>query len=85
MMFSILNCMQVICYFQPVIEFDRNPNPLRDELLKDHKFELDKSDGGSLAVPISRTGGLGIEVDEDMLTKFHVPLTHTGVITKQLP
>ena len=67
---------------QPVIEFDRNPNPLRDELLKGHKFELDTSDGGSLAVPINGIGGLGIEVDEDVLARFHVPLTHTGVVKK---
>ena len=72
----------LIVSLQPVIEFDRNPNPLRDELLKDYKFELDKSDGGSLAVPLNGIGGLGIEVDEDMLKKFHVPLIHTGVITK---
>ena len=65
-----------------MIEFDRNPNPLRDELLKGHQFELEKSDGGSLAVPINKLGGLGIEVDEDVLQRFHVPLTHTGVVTK---
>ena len=57
---------------------------MRDELLKDYKFELDKSDGGSLAVPLNGIGGLGIEVDEDMLKKFHVPLIHTGVIIKNL-
>jgi hypothetical protein len=55
---------------------------LRDELLKDHKFELDKSDGGSLAVPFNGMGGLGIEVDEDVLEKFHVPLIHSGAVNK---
>ena len=48
--------------------------------MKDYRFELDKSDGGSLAVPLNGIGGLGIEVDEDMLKKFHVPLVHKGVI-----
>ena len=66
-----------------MIEFDRNPNPLRDELLKGHKFELDKSDGGSLAVPFNGIGGLGIEVDEDVLEKFHVPLIHSGAVVNQ--
>ena len=66
-------------FSKPVIEFDRNPNPLRDELLRDYTFELDKSDGGSLAVPINEIGGLGIEIDENMLKKFHVPLIHKGV------
>ena len=69
-------------YFQPVIEFDRIPNPLRDEIIKGHKFELETSDGGSIAVPISSEGGLGIEVDEDAITRFHVPLVHTGIVEK---
>ena len=66
--------------FQPVIEFDRNPNPLRDELLKGHKFVLDKACGGSLDVPFNDIGGLGIEVDETVLTKYNVPLVHTGFV-----
>jgi len=56
---------------EPMIEFDRNQNPLRDELLIDHKWTV--SDAGTLEVPMKRPG-LGIEVDESLVAKFHVPL-----------
>ena len=48
--------------------------------MKGHKFELDKTCGGSLDVPFNDVGGLGIEVDETVLEKYHVPLVHTGVV-----
>jgi len=54
---------------EPVIEFDRNPNPLRDELLSNWKFRL--TDSGCLKVPLS-TPGLGIQVDEAKLKRFEV-------------
>ena len=37
---------------EPMIEFDRNQNPLRDELLIDHKWTM--SDDGTLEVPMKR-------------------------------
>ena len=37
---------------EPMIEFDRNQNPLRDELLIDHTWTL--SDDGTLEVPMKR-------------------------------
>ena len=68
-----------------MIEFDRNHNPLRDELLINHTWTL--SDDGTLEVPMKRLvdilptspmiffrPGLGIEVDESLVAKFHVPL-----------
>ncbi len=49
---------------EPVVEYDRNRNPLRDDLLKTPiRFE-----SGRLFVP--EGPGLGIEVDEDLLTEF---------------
>ena len=35
-----------------MIEFDRNPNPLRDNLLIDHSWSL--AENGTLAVPMQR-------------------------------
>ena len=37
---------------EPVIEFDRNKNPLRDELLLDLDFVLGKY--GDLAIPLDK-------------------------------
>ena len=37
---------------EPMIEFDRNQNPLRDELLINHKWTV--SDDGTLEVPMKR-------------------------------
>ena len=37
---------------EPMIEFDRNQNPLRDELLTNHKWTV--SDDGTLEVPMKR-------------------------------
>ena len=45
---------------EPVIEFDRNKNPLRDELLLDHEFVLGKD--GDLAVPLDKPG-LGVTIN----------------------
>lgn len=56
---------------EPMIEFDRNPNPLRDNLLIDHSWSL--AENGTLAVPMQRPG-LGIKVDEDQVAKFQIPL-----------
>jgi D-galactarolactone cycloisomerase len=53
---------------EPIVEFDRNPNPLRDQLLR-----------GGLAigqdgrVPVPQGPGLGIEVDEEMLKRYLQP------------
>ena len=52
---------------QPVIEFDRNKNPLRDELLLNHEFVLGKD--GDLAVPLDKPG-LGVEVNMEALERF---------------
>lgn len=49
---------------EPVIEFDRKHNPLRDDLLES-RFELV---GGKLAVP--EGPGLGVTVREDVLRKY---------------
>ncbi len=49
---------------QPVIEFDRKHNPLRDDLLQE-RFVLE---GGCLAVP--NRPGLGVTVREDILAKY---------------
>jgi len=49
---------------EPVIEFDKNPNPLRDLLLNEKiKFE-----DGKLFVP--KKPGLGISVNEDVLREY---------------
>jgi D-galactarolactone cycloisomerase len=47
---------------EPVIEFDRNHNPLRDELLVT-RLQIGK-DG---RVPVPQGPGLGVEVDEEVL------------------
>ena len=52
---------------QPVIEFDRNKNPLRDELLLNHEFVL--GENGDLAVPLDKPG-LGVEVNMEALERF---------------
>ena len=54
---------------EPVIEFDRNKNPLRDELLLDHEFVL--GEDGDLAVPLDKPG-LGVEVNMEALERFLV-------------
>ncbi len=53
---------------EPMIEFDRNPNPLRDCLLK----EPIRPDGQF--VPVPQGPGLGIEIDRDVLNKYLAPL-----------
>ena len=53
---------------EPMVEFDRTPNPIRDDLLQT-EFQLRD---GYLAVP---TGpGLGIDVDENVLQRLAVSL-----------
>lgn len=49
---------------EPVIEFDRSPNPLRDELLAEPIRLVD----GRVSVP--QGPGLGIHLDETALSKF---------------
>jgi len=49
---------------EPVVEFDRTQNPLRDELLS-NKFVLER---GALLVP--QGPGLGVNVNDDMLAKY---------------
>ena len=51
---------------EPVVEFDRTQNPLRDELLS-NKFVLER---GALLVP--QGPGLGVNVNDDMLAKYSV-------------
>lgn len=52
---------------EPLVEFDRNPNPLRDELLVSPIRLLD----GCLPVP--QGPGLGIQVDEAALQRYRQP------------
>jgi len=49
---------------EPIVEYDRNPNPLRDELLTT-PITLQK---GKLPVP--HNPGLGIEVNLDAVSKY---------------
>ena len=49
---------------EPVVEFDRTRNPLRDELLHD-SLVLDK---GTLLVP--QGPGLGVKINEEVLAKY---------------
>lgn len=53
---------------EPVIEFDRNRNPLRDDLLKGGL-----SLGSHGRVPVPQGPGLGIELNEDLLPRFAMP------------
>jgi D-galactarolactone cycloisomerase len=48
----------------PILEFDRTPNPIREELAVDPIT----NDGDS--VPIRDQPGLGIDIDEDVLDQF---------------
>lgn len=50
---------------EPIVEFDRNHNPLRDELLVT-KLRI----GTDGRVPVPQGPGLGIEVDEDVLKRY---------------
>jgi D-galactarolactone cycloisomerase len=49
---------------EPVVEYDRNPNPLRDDLLKTPIRPVN----GRLSVP--QGPGLGIEIREDVLAEY---------------
>jgi D-galactarolactone cycloisomerase len=61
---------------EPVIEYDRNPNPLRDELLA----EPIEFCCGSLVVPSGP--GLGVTIDEEVLGRYvavpHGPMEGDG-------
>ena len=48
-----------------MLEFDRNPNPLRDTLLRE-PFTLE--DDGTVLIP--QRPGLGIEVDESVVAQY---------------
>lgn len=50
----------------PMLEFDRTPNPIRDELAVDPIV----NEGTSVAVPGGP--GLGVEIDHDVLERFRV-------------
>ena len=47
----------------------RNKNPIRDELLLDHEFELGPD--GDLAVPLDKPG-LGVTVKMEAVERFRV-------------
>lgn len=53
-------------YQEPVLEFDRNPSPLRDEL---SRLPIEFR-GGMVWVP--QRPGLGIEIDQDVLGRYQV-------------
>ena len=50
---------------EPVLEFDRNPNPLRDDLLVE---PMRMAPDGTIAVPSGH--GLGIALREDVLRRY---------------
>ena len=52
---------------EPLVEFDRNPNPLRDELLR---APLRLVDG---CLPVPDGPGLGVQVDESLLQRYRQP------------
>ena len=51
---------------EPMLEFDRTPNPIRDDLAK----QSVENEGN--AVPIPDRPGIGIEIDQDVLDSFRV-------------
>lgn len=53
---------------EPVVEFDRNHNPLRDDLLRGGLVI-----GPDGRVPVPQGPGLGIEVNEDVLRRYLQP------------
>ncbi|OPZ15851.1 MAG: hypothetical protein BWZ10_01636 [candidate division BRC1 bacterium ADurb.BinA364] len=55
-----------------MFEYDRNPNPMRDELLAEN-FHLD---GESLRIP--QGPGLGIEIDAQALRRFSAAWRETS-------
>lgn len=52
---------------EPMLEYDRSENPLRDHLLTEN---LRQSDG---FLPVPQGPGLGVEVDPDQLERFRAP------------
>lgn len=57
---------------EPVVEFDRTPNPIRNELAS-VAFE---QEGGFVDVP--QGPGLGVEIDESALSRFCIHHTSAG-------
>jgi len=51
---------------EPMLEYDRSENPLRDDMLVENL----KQEGGYLAVP--QGPGLGVEVNPEKLEKYRV-------------
>jgi D-galactarolactone cycloisomerase len=51
---------------EPWLEFDRSPNPLREELA----VESFAPDDGLVAVP--NGPGLGVELDEDAIERYRI-------------
>jgi len=56
----------VVLQNEPVVEFDRTHNPLRDDLLSD-QFKLDHG-----ALPVPQRPGLGIRINEQVLAKYSI-------------
>jgi D-galactarolactone cycloisomerase len=50
----------------PMLEFDRTPNPIREDLAVDPIT----NDGN--AVPVRDGPGLGVRIDEDVLDDFRI-------------
>lgn len=51
---------------EPMLEFDRTPNPIRDELA------VDPIVNEGTSVPVPNGPGLGIEISEDVLERFRI-------------
>ena len=49
---------------EPIIEFDRSPNPFRDFLAKDPIYQVNSR------IMVPKKPGLGIEIDEDRIKRF---------------
>jgi L-alanine-DL-glutamate epimerase-like enolase superfamily enzyme len=58
---AIINC--------PIMEYDAGPfTPLRDEILRDPIFSMDRIKGGCLTIP--EGPGLGIDIDESVFERY---------------
>ena len=56
----------IVLQNEPMVEFDRTPNPIRDDLLQ-AEFRLEN---GHLTVPT--TPRLGVDIDENVLQRLAV-------------
>ena len=56
----------IVLQNEPMVEFDRTPNPIRDDLLQT-EFRLEN---GHLPVPSGP--GLGVDIDENVLQRLAV-------------